>query len=136
MDDLSIISEELIIETAHISNGYIPPPWEELTYIDANTSSFFAELERQKELRKKFNSMPPFEYHRLMKTFEKLLENVRLSRSKLLNCFSRLTSYFHSQIVEITGRARNLRTQSEDTKNNIHSTLVEVRNLRNLLEGT
>lgn len=76
LDDLTMLSEELAIETAHIANGYIAPPWEELSYIDANATSLIDELERETELKQRMKNIPWSEYHRLMKNSENLLKDV------------------------------------------------------------
>ncbi|XP_043271259.1 laminin subunit alpha-1 [Venturia canescens] len=114
LDDLTLLSEELALETAHIANGYIPPPWEELSYVDANTTILFGELERETALKERMKNIPWSEYHRLMKKSEKLLKDM----------------------AEMTSRAWNVRSKTDDFKNNIYSSHVEVKNLKDLLQAT
>lgn len=114
LDDLAEMYENLTAETTHIANGYIPPPWVELTFIDANTTESFEEIERISHLKRRMKNIPWSDYKIMMKNTEDLLKNA----------------------AHLNKRGWDLKPKSEDFKNNIFSSHVEVGNLRHLIEAT
>lgn len=76
LDIIVKISQELAAGTGHIADGYIPPPWVELTYIDSNVTVYFEELELRSRLRQRMKNVPWHKYKKLMKDVEILLRNV------------------------------------------------------------
>lgn len=100
-------------ETTHIADGYIPPPWVELTFIDSNSTELFNEIARIQHLKTRAKSISWTEYEIMKTKIENLLKS----------------------FAELSGRAWDLKPKAEDFKNNIFSSHVEVRNLRDLLEA-
>lgn len=76
LDTVAAMSDELAAGTSHIADGYIPPPWEELTYIDTNATVYLEELELQDRLRQRMKNIPWHEYRKLMRDVEAMLRNV------------------------------------------------------------
>lgn len=111
---MSLLSELLITETTHIANGYIPPPWVELAFIDANTTELFNIINEKKSLRQRMHNIPWSEYKKMLHKVESLFKN----------------------IVNISSKSWDLKPKCEDVKNNIFSANVEIKNLRALLEAT
>ncbi|KAK0081679.1 hypothetical protein PV325_011758 [Microctonus aethiopoides] len=114
LDDFAIMSERLTLETSHIVNGIIPPPWIELTFIDSNSTELFNEIDRIKLLKQRMRNIPTSEYERMMNKVEKLMKNA----------------------AELSSKGWNMKPKSEDFKNNIFSSQVEIKNLRDLIEAT
>lgn len=114
MNDISSLSDLLITETTHISNGYIPPPWIELTFIDTNTTELFNTINNKKLLKQRMNNIPWLEYKKMMEKVELLFRN----------------------FVNVSTKSWDLKSKCEDVKNNIFSGNVEIKNLRDLLEAT
>ncbi|XP_074102845.1 wing blister [Cotesia typhae] len=114
LDEMSLLSELLIAETTHIANGYIPPPWVELAFIDANTTELFNVINEKKSLRRRMHNIPWSEYKKMLHKVESLFKN----------------------IVNISSKSWDLKPKCEDVKNNIFSANVEIKNLRALLEAT
>lgn len=78
LDTVDMLSHELAEGTSHIANGYIPPPWEDLSYIDKNTTAFIEEIELQNKLKQRMKSVPWHEHRKLLKQVELLLRTVRI----------------------------------------------------------
>lgn len=108
------MSERLTLETSHIVNGIIPPPWIELTFIDSNSTELFNEIDRIKLLKQRMRNIPTSEYERMMNKVEELMKNA----------------------AELSSKGWNMKPKSEDFKNNIFSSQVEIKNLRDLIEAT
>lgn len=78
LDTVAALSEELAEGTIHIANGYIPPPWEDLSYIDSNVTAFFEKIDHQNKLKQRMKNIPWHEYRKLMEHVETLLRTVRM----------------------------------------------------------
>lgn len=76
LDDIANFSSKLAEETAHVTNGFIPPPWEHLAYIDTNSTILFDEIEREIEIKQRLNELPWYDYENLFATIEALLKKV------------------------------------------------------------
>lgn len=63
----------------HIADGYVPPPWQELSYIDSNTTEYLEEMNRQNKLRQRVKNIPWNKYRELLKEVEVLLRAVRVA---------------------------------------------------------
>jgi len=74
-----MLSEELARGTSHIADGYIPPPWEELSYIDSNMTAYLEEVELRNRLQQRMRNVPWHEYKKLAENVEIMLRNVCLS---------------------------------------------------------
>ncbi|XP_034944517.1 laminin subunit alpha-1-like isoform X2 [Chelonus insularis] len=114
LDDLAIMSDKLASETTHIANGYIPPPWEELSFIDSNLTAFFKEIEEINSFKNRVRDIPWQEYKNMMKAVEGLLKST----------------------VTLSSKAWDFKPKCEDFKNNVFSAHVEIKNLRDLIEAT
>ena len=79
LDTVAMLSEELAGGTSHIADGYIPPPWEELSYIDSNMTTYLEELEQRTRLQQRMRNVPWHEYKKLAQDVETMLRNVCLS---------------------------------------------------------
>lgn len=73
---MAVLSQKLAEGTTHIANGYIPPPWEDLSYISSNVTTFLEEINLQNKLKQEMKNIPWHEYRGLMKHFETLLRTV------------------------------------------------------------
>ena len=73
---MAALSQKLAEGTTHIANGYIPPPWEDLSYISSNVTTFLEEINLQNKLKQEMKNIPWHEYRSLMKHFETLLRTV------------------------------------------------------------
>lgn len=78
LDTVAALSQELAEGTTHIANGYIPPPWEDLSYFESNASTFLGEINLQNKLKQRMKNVPWHEYRKLMKHVEMLLRTVRV----------------------------------------------------------
>lgn len=76
LDTVATLSNELAAGTSHIADGYIPPPWEELTYIDSIVTGHFKELELRTLLQQRMKTVPWHEYKKLAEDVEIMLRNV------------------------------------------------------------
>lgn len=76
LDTVAKLSNELATGTSHIADGYIPPPWEELTYIDSIVIEHFKELEQRTRLQQRMKTIPWHEYKKLAEDVEVMLRNV------------------------------------------------------------
>ncbi|XP_076668102.1 wing blister isoform X2 [Andrena cerasifolii] len=114
LDTVDMLSHELAEGTSHIANGYIPPPWEDLSYIDRNATAFIEELELQNKLKQRMQSVPWHEHRKLLKQAESSLRTAN-QRAK---------------------HGSTLKTKSNDLKNNIFSAEIEMGNLRKYIEDT
>ncbi|XP_076279706.1 wing blister isoform X1 [Lasioglossum baleicum] len=114
LDTVDVLSQELANRTTHIANGYIPPPWEDLSYIEANATTFLEEINLQNRLRQRMKTIPWHEYRQLMKQFETLFRTAN----------------------EQAKQADILKSKSDDLKNNMYSSKIEVENLRNFVKDT
>ncbi|XP_043794597.1 laminin subunit alpha-2 isoform X1 [Apis laboriosa] len=114
LDNLAALSQELAEGTVHIADGYVPPPWQELSYIDSNTTGYLEEMNRQNRLRQRMRNIPWSKYRELLKQVEVLLRaaNEQVKRSDTLN------------------------SKSNDLKNNIFSAKIEMDNLKKYIEDT
>ncbi|XP_039307072.1 laminin subunit alpha-1 isoform X3 [Solenopsis invicta] len=114
LDTVANLSEELAGGTGHIADGYIPPPWEELSYIDSNVTAYFEELELQTHLQQRMKNVPWLHYKKLADDVESLLRN-----------FNKLAKH-----------ADTLKTKSGDLKNNIFTAKIMLDNLRKNIGDT
>lgn len=80
LDTVEILSQELAEGTTHIANGYIPPPWEDLSVVDSNATAFFEEIDLQNKLKQRMKGVPWHEYRKLLKQAESSLRTVRALR--------------------------------------------------------
>lgn len=85
LDTIAMLSEDLAVGTSHIADGYIPPPWEELTYIDTNATLYFEELELRTRLQQRMKTVPWHEYKKFKEDVEVMLRNVCYFNTKMLN---------------------------------------------------
>jgi len=76
LDTIAAMSNELATGTSHIADGYIPPPWLELTYIDSNATVYLEEVELRNHLQERMKNIPWNEYRKLMGDIEVMLRNV------------------------------------------------------------
>lgn len=76
LDTVAMLSEELAGGTSHIAEGYIPPPWEELSYIDSNVTAYLEEFELRTQLQQRMKNVPWHEYKKLAEDVETMLRNV------------------------------------------------------------
>ncbi|XP_076178093.1 laminin subunit alpha-1-like [Ptiloglossa arizonensis] len=114
LDTVAALSEELAEGTIHIANGYIPPPWEDLSYIDSNVTAFFEKIDHQNKLKQRMKNIPWHEYRKLMEHVETLLRTAN-ERAK---------------------RADTLKSRSNDLENNLYSAKIKMDNLRKYIEET
>ncbi|XP_015607311.1 laminin subunit alpha-1 [Cephus cinctus] len=114
LDNLSAMANTLALETTHIANGYIPPPWEDLSFIDSNTTALLDKLQMENLIKTRLKNVPWYDYRKLMTNAEGLLRNA-------------------NQLAE---RASILRSKSDDLKNNIYSTHIEIKHVKQQLEDT
>ncbi|XP_050482872.1 laminin subunit alpha-1 isoform X2 [Bombus huntii] len=114
LDTVAALSQELAESTTHIANGYIPPPWEDLSYIDSNITTFLDEINLRNRLRQRMRDVPWHEYRNLMKYLEMLL---RTANERAL-------------------RADTVKSKTSDLENNIFSAKIEAENLRKYIEDT
>ncbi|XP_035736479.1 laminin subunit alpha-1-like [Vespa mandarinia] len=112
LGDVDAMMEELATGTSHIADGYVPPPWEELTYVESNTSLLLDQLKLQSQLKQRMKNVPWYEYKKLMKNAETLLRNAN----------------------DHANRGTLWKNKSNDLKNNIFSTQIEIRNLHERIE--
>ncbi|XP_053979211.1 laminin subunit alpha-1-like isoform X1 [Hylaeus volcanicus] len=114
LDTVALLSQELADGTSHIADGYIPPPWKALSYIDSNVTTFFEEIDRQNKLKQRMENIPWHEYKKLLKHAEMLLRTAN----------------------EQAKQADTLQSKSNDLKNNLFSAKIEVDNLRKHIDET
>ncbi|XP_076751939.1 wing blister [Xylocopa sonorina] len=114
LDTVVELSRDLAEGTTHIANGYVPPPWEELSYIDTNVTAFLNEIDLQNKLKKRVKSIPWHEYKKLMTHVESLFRTA----------------------IEYAKEADTLQSKSNDLKNNIFSANIEMEKLRKDIEDT
>lgn len=76
LDNLAALSQELAEGTVHIADGYVPPPWQELSYIDSNTTEYLEEINRRNRLKQRMKNIPWNKYRELLKEVEVLLRAV------------------------------------------------------------
>nr|XP_031843946.1 laminin subunit alpha-1 isoform X2 [Nomia melanderi] len=114
LDTVEMLSQELANRTSHIANGYIPPPWEELSYIESNATAFIAETDLQNRLKQRLKNIPWHEYKKLMMHAETLLRTA------------------NEQAIQ----ADTLKLKSDDFKNNIFSGKIEAENLKKFIQET
>ncbi|XP_061943056.1 laminin subunit alpha lam-3 isoform X4 [Apis cerana] len=114
LDNLAALAQELAEGTVHIADGYVPPPWQELSYIDSNTTEYLEEMNRQNRLKQRMKNIPWNKYRELLKEVEVLFRtaNEQAKRSDILN------------------------SKSNDLKNNIFSAKIEMENLKKYIEDT
>ncbi|XP_036145001.1 laminin subunit alpha-1 isoform X3 [Monomorium pharaonis] len=114
LDTVAMLSGDLARETGHIADGYIPPPWEELSYIDTNVTAYFEELELRTHLQERMRNMPWQQYKKLAEDVETSLRN-----------WNKRAKY-----------ADTLKTQSGDLKNNIFTAKITLDNLKRNIGDT
>ncbi|CAL7932952.1 unnamed protein product [Xylocopa violacea] len=114
LDTVAELSQNLAGGTSHIANGYVPPPWKELSYIDSNVTAFLKELDLQNKLKKRVKSIPWHEYKKLMTQVETLFRTAN----------------------EYAKEADTLQSKSNDLKNNVFSANIELENLRKDIDDT
>ncbi|KAG6795480.1 laminin subunit alpha-2 isoform X2 [Apis mellifera caucasica] len=114
LDNLAALSQELAEGTVHIADGYVPPPWQELSYIDSNTTEYLEEINRRNRLKQRMKNIPWNKYRELLKEVEVLLRAAN----------------------EQVKRSDNLNSKSNDLKNNIFSAKIEMDNLKKYIEDT
>lgn len=71
------MTRNLIEETVHIANGYVPPPWEELSRFNDNATILFEDLKFERKLRHRVKNIPWRDYRKLKKKANDLLDKVR-----------------------------------------------------------
>lgn len=76
LDTVETLSAKLAAGTSHIVDGIVLPPWEDLTYIDANATECLGELELRDRLRQRMKSVPWHKHRQLMTDVEAMLKNV------------------------------------------------------------
>ncbi|XP_048508975.1 laminin subunit alpha-1 [Athalia rosae] len=113
LDYLDDMSEKLIEETVHISNGYIPPPWEDLSYVNDNVTRLSEELKLEKQLMHRIKNLPWREYKKFKKQTHGLLERAL----KSLN------------------QAGIQKSKSDDIRNNVYTAQLEIGNIEKQLKG-
>ncbi|RLU21684.1 hypothetical protein DMN91_006060 [Ooceraea biroi] len=94
--------------------GYIPPPWQELTYIDSNVTMYLEELELRNRLRERMKNVPWKEYSKLVEDVEVMLRNMN----------------------KLAKHADTLQTESGDLRNNIFTAKLELDKLKKDIEDT
>ncbi|XP_023288824.1 laminin subunit alpha-2 [Orussus abietinus] len=114
LDDLELLSLTLAEETTHISGGYVPPPWEELDFVDSNATMLHEEVEADKKVRQRLRNVPRYEYSRMLKNAEGLLRSVK----------------------DQVDRAEVWKSRTEVCKNNGFETLLETSTLKKKLQDT
>nr|XP_034195684.1 laminin subunit alpha-1 isoform X1 [Osmia lignaria] len=114
LDTLAILSQELAEGTAHIADGYIPPPWEDLAYIDSNVTAYFEEIELQNKLKQRMKNIPWHEYRKLKNHLETLFRTAN----------------------EQVKQGDTFKSKSNDLKNNIFSAKIEMDNLKKYIDDT
>ncbi|XP_078049383.1 wing blister isoform X2 [Augochlora pura] len=114
LDTVEELSQELANRTSHVANGYIPPPWEDLSYIESNATWFLDEINLQNHLKQRMKNIPRQEYKQLMRKFEMLFRRVN----------------------EQAKQADTLKLKSDDLQNNIFSAKIDLENLRNYIRDT
>ncbi|XP_072763928.1 laminin subunit alpha-1 isoform X2 [Anoplolepis gracilipes] len=114
LDTVATLSDELTAGTSHIADGYIPPPWEELTYVDSTVTAYFKELDLQTRLQQRMKSVPWHEYKKLAEDVEVMLRNM-----------SKCAKY-----------ADTLKIKSGDLKNNIFTGKIMLNNFKKDIEDT
>ncbi|XP_043600424.1 laminin subunit alpha-1 isoform X4 [Bombus pyrosoma] len=114
LDTVAALSQELAENTTHIANGYIPPPWEDLSYIDDNITTFLNKINLRNRLRQRMKDVPWHEYRNLMKYLEMLLKTAN----------------------ERALRADTMKSKTSDLENNIFSAKIEADNVQKYIEDT
>ncbi|XP_046413773.1 laminin subunit alpha-1-like [Neodiprion fabricii] len=114
LDDLDTMSSLLDEETVHIANGYIPPPWQDLSYVNDNASLLFEDIKLERNLRHKIENIPWHQYRKLKKRVTDLLDRA----PKCLN------------------QTSNHKSRSDDIKNNAYSTQLKILDIHQRLKET
>ncbi|XP_029679159.1 laminin subunit alpha-1-like [Formica exsecta] len=114
LDTVATLSDELTAGTTHIADGYIPPPWEELTYFDSTVTTHLKELELRTRLQQRMKTVPWHDYKKLAEDVEVMLRNM-----------SKCAKY-----------ADTLKIKSGDLKNNIFTGKIMLNNIKKDIEGT
>ncbi|KMQ97151.1 laminin subunit alpha-1 [Lasius niger] len=114
LDTVATLSDELAAGTSHIADGYIPPPWEELTYVDSVVTAHLKELELRTRLQQRMKTVPWHEYKKLAGDVEVMLRNT-----------SKCAKY-----------ADTLKIKSGDLKNNIFTGKIMLNNIKKDIEDT
>ncbi|KZC04266.1 Laminin subunit alpha-1 [Dufourea novaeangliae] len=114
LDTVAVLTQELAEGTTHIADGYIPPPWEDLSYIDSNATAFFEEIDIQNRLKQRMKNIPWHDYRKLLKHVETLFRTAN----------------------DEAKQADTLKSKSADLKNNIFSANIELENLRKYINET
>lgn len=143
LDNIAVMSEELVAGTGHIAGGYIPPPWQELLHVDSNVSVYLEELELRARLRERMRSVPWNEYSKLVADVEAMLRNVSGYVTRVASCNneffyveSALYSFFVIlQMNKLAKHADALKTGSGDLRNNVLTAKIELDKLRKDIEG-
>lgn len=107
LDNLAALSQELAEGTVHIADGYVPPPWQELSYIDSNTTGYLEEMNRQNRLKQRMRNIPWNKYRELLKQVEVLLRAVRVITLKeflLLGNIKNIYIYICIDILFFSGQ--------------------------------
>lgn len=76
LDTVANLSNVLATGTSHIADGYIPPPWKELTNIDSIVTGYVKEVELRTRLQQRMKTVPWHEYKKLTEDVEVMLRNV------------------------------------------------------------
>ncbi|CAK9806681.1 Laminin subunit alpha-1 [Anthophora quadrimaculata] len=114
LDTVAVLSQELAKGTTHIANGYIPPPWEDLSYIDSNVTAFFEDIHLQNTLKQRMKNIPWHDHRKLLNNVEILLKTAN----------------------EQAKRADTFKLKTSDLKNNMFSAKIELDNIRKYIEDT
>lgn len=105
---MALVSKELIQETYHIANGYIPLPFEDLSYISGNATELMNQIEEETELKRRIERVPWLDYKRLSDDADALYKT-----------FSNLSTH-----------AENVKSQCFDSVNNAYSINIELLDLK------
>ncbi|KAL6255156.1 hypothetical protein P5V15_013489 [Pogonomyrmex californicus] len=108
LNTIAVLSEELAAGTGHIADGYIPPPWLELSYVDTNATAYLEELELQTLMQQRMKNVPWHEYKKLEGDVETILRNLNKQAT----------------------HADMLKTKSGDLKNNVFTIKLMLDNLK------
>ncbi|KAL0132326.1 hypothetical protein PUN28_000249 [Cardiocondyla obscurior] len=114
LDTIAMLSEEMAEGTSNIADGYVPPPWVELSYIDSNVTSYLDELELRTQLQQRMKNVPWHDYKKLAENVETMLRSLNKN----------------------VKHADTLKTKSGDLKNNVFTGKIMLDNLRKNINNT
>ncbi|XP_017882648.2 laminin subunit alpha-1 [Ceratina calcarata] len=114
LDTVASMSQELLEGTVHIASGYIPPPFEDLFYIDSNVTAYLKEIELQNKLKERMRNVPRHEYRELLKRTEALFKTAN-EYSKEANILKSRSSVLRNDVFSAKAELDDLRRYIEDT---------------------